>query len=96
MEDLSKDIDNALNANVDMTKEEYAALTAEMDSSTNKHGVPGKAPLKESERHKRIQSNFYGTALNLLVNMYQILYELKVDVENLKKEGSNGDNTDNC
>lgn len=75
MEDLEKDIETALNANVDLTTEEYVSLSKKMDESTKSHGVKGKAPVSESTRHKRVQTNFYSTATNIFINMYQVMLE---------------------
>ena len=82
--ELNDDINMALNANVDMSTEDYAELTKKMDESTKNHGVKGKAPISESVRHKRIQSNFYATALNILINMYQLLAEMDDSLKELR------------
>lgn len=76
MSELEQDINTALNANVDLSKEEYAKRCAIADESTKAHGVEGKAPVSEATRHKRVQTNFYATALNILINLYQLTAEI--------------------
>lgn len=66
---LEKEINEALTRDVELSPEEYRAKNQAVDASTKAHGVKGKAALTESIRHKRIQSNFYGTALNILVSI---------------------------
>ena len=78
---MDKEIEKALLANVDLPDEEYEKLTAQADQSTERHGVKGKAPVSEAKRHKRIQSNFYGTSVNIGM---QILSAL-ANVETLLK-----------
>lgn len=96
MTELEKDIETALNADCDLSSEEYAKKCALMDESTKNNGVEGDAPIDENTRHKRIQSNFYATAMNVLINMYQIMADMSADVENIKKElSSNGGNDKN-
>ena len=91
MTDFTNDIEQALNANTDLTQEEYAKMNAEMDESTKKHGVKGRGALTESIRHKRVQTNFYATALNILVNMYQLTAEIADRLKELSDDG-NGKN----
>ena len=81
MSELEKDIIDALNANVDLSKEDYAKVTALADESTANNGIKGKAPKSEATRHKRVQTNFYATALNIMINMYQLTAEI---VDSLK------------
>lgn len=66
---LEKEINEALMRDVELSPEEYRAKNELADKSTKMHGVKGRAALTESIRHKRIQSNFYGTALNILVSI---------------------------
>ena len=70
-------IKQALNANVDLSKEDYAKLSSDADQSTEKHGVKGKAPVSESLRHKRIQSNYYGTSVNIGMQTLAALGEIE-------------------
>lgn len=91
MINFEEDINTALNANADLSEKEYVKMCAKMDDSTKQHGVKGKAALSEAKRHKRIQSNFYATALNILINMYQIIAEMAVDLKELNN-GRNGKN----
>ena len=86
---LEEDIKQALNADVDLSEEEYKKKCAMMDESTKQHGVEGKASLSEAKRHKRIQSNYYATSMNILINMYQILAEMAADLKEIK-DGTNG------
>lgn len=65
----SEYIDSALNRDVDLSAEEYSAKQAAADKATEAHGITGDAPIDEATRHKRIQSNFYGTALNVMLSV---------------------------
>ena len=69
MTDMEKEIKEALMRDVDLPEEEYRAKNEAADQSTKTHGVKGKAALTEGRRHKRIQMNFYGTVLNILVGV---------------------------
>ena len=69
MTDLEKSIKEALEKDVDLSPEEYRAKNEAADASTKAHGVKGRAALTEGQRHKRIQMNFYGTVLNILVGI---------------------------
>ena len=89
---FEKEVDEALIVDVDLSREEYAKKCAMMDESTKQHGVEGEAPLSEEERHKRIQSNYYATALNILINIYQVVADLAADVKELTENGRNGKN----
>lgn len=66
MSELDKQIKSALNNNIDLTEEEYKEKVIEADKATAGHGITKKAAVSEAVRHKRIQSNFYGIALNFL------------------------------
>lgn len=66
MSDLDIEIKNALNENVNLTKEEYKEKIEKADKATEGHGIAGDAPVDEETRHKRIQSNYYGISLNFL------------------------------
>ena len=85
MSELEKDINTALNANVDLGKEEYAKMCAHADETTKVNGVEGMAPIDEETRHKRVQTNFYATALNILVNLYQLTAEIADTLKELKE-----------
>lgn len=89
MNELEKDIMAALNANVELSKEEYAKVNALADESTKANGVQGRAPISESTRQKRVQTNFYATALNIMINLYQLTAEIADTLKELK-ERSNG------
>ena len=69
MTELEKNIQAALIKDVDLSPEEYRAKNEAADVSTKAHGVKGRAALTEGQRHKRIQMNFYGTVLNILVGV---------------------------
>ena len=79
-----EEVNAALNANVDLPEEEYKKKCAEVDESTKQHGVKGRAALTEAQRHKRIQSNFYATATNILINMYQLLAEIAENTKGMR------------
>ena len=69
MTDMEQTIKEALEKDVDLSPEEYRAKNEAADASTKAHGVKGRAALTEGQRHKRIQMNFYGTVLNILVSV---------------------------
>ena len=85
MIESGEEINVALNANVDLSKEEYAKANAMADEATAINGVEGKAPKSEALRHKRVQTNFYATALNVLINMYQLTAEIADTLKSLKE-----------
>ena len=68
MTDMEQTIKEALEKDVDLSPEEYREKNEAADASTKAHGVKGRAALTEGQRHKRIQMNFYGTVLNILVS----------------------------
>ena len=69
MTDMQDMIKEALEKDVDLSPEEYREKNEAADASTKAHGVKGRAALTEGQRHKRIQMNFYGTVLNILVSL---------------------------
>lgn len=86
---MSNEIEKALNKDVDLSKKEYKKKMKEADRSTEKHGVEGKAVLSEKKRHKRMQMNFYGSALNVMVSILaevsqtnQLLIEIYKELKN--------------
>ena len=54
-----------------MTNQEYidAALNRDTELGTEEYRAKCKAPISEAVRHKRIQTNFYGTALNVMLSL---------------------------
>ena len=80
---LEEMIEKALNENVDLPDKEYKEKIVKSDFATESHGVKGNAPISESKRHKRIQMNFYGIALNYIAN---ILGELSVQTQQLQQQ----------
>ena len=68
MEKREEYIDTALNKDVDLSESEYRDKCVQADKSTKVHGVDGRAPISEAVRHKRIQTNFYGTCLNVFLS----------------------------
>lgn len=68
METREEYMNQALNRDVELNKDEYRAKCENADKSTAIHGVEGRAPLSETMRHKRVQTNFYGTCLNVLLS----------------------------
>ena len=91
MTELEKDIETALNANVDLNEEEYREVCEKADGCTKAHGVKGRAALSEARRHKRVQTNFYATALNILINIYQLTAEIAESLKELN-DGRSGEN----
>lgn len=94
MSELEQEINTALNANVELSKEEYAKMCAQADETTKANGVEGKASISEAVRHKRVQTNFYATALNILVNLYQLTAEIADSLKDLKEMNNGTRNKD--
>lgn len=69
-------IDKALNEDVDLSREEYAAKKAKADEVTAAHGVEGEAPLTEDERERRIRMNYYGSTLNIMMAILSAIDDL--------------------
>lgn len=63
--EMQEMIGKALNEDVDLTREEYAAKKARADEITAAHGVEGEAPLSEEERCRRMLMNFMGSMINI-------------------------------
>lgn len=94
MDKVKKEIIRALNKDINLSPAEYAEKCREADKTTENNGIKntarGKTPVVNEElRHKRVQTNFYGTALNLLLNIIISLGELTEEIRELngkKKE----------
>lgn len=69
MDEMQKLIQQALNQDVDLSEEEYREKILNADKITAGHGATKKAAVTESVRHKRVQRNFYGIALNFLSSL---------------------------
>ena len=57
--------EKALNEDIDLSREEYAAKKERADQITAAHGIEGEAPLSEEERERRMRMNYYGSVLNV-------------------------------
>ena len=94
MDKVKKEIIRTLSKDINLSPAEYADKCREADKTTANNGIKntarGKTPVVNEElRHKRVQTNFYGTALNLLLNICISLGELTDEVRELngkKKE----------
>lgn len=76
-------IKTALEKDVDLSTEEYHEKCRNADASTAAHGVDGKAPISEAVRSKRIQSNFYGTSLNVMLSVLAELNQANANLSDL-------------
>ena len=74
--ELAKLIEENLLKDINLTEEEYKAKRLENDKQTAKNGYEGKASLKEPVRARRMAMNFYGTVLNILVNIHATNLEM--------------------
>jgi hypothetical protein len=81
MDELKKAIDEALNADVDLSREEYAERCAKADEVTAAHGVEGEAPLTEEDRERRMRMNYYGSIINIGMNVLAALNEVCARLE---------------
>lgn len=73
---IKEAINNALERDVDLTREEYAEKRREADEITAAHGVKGEAPLTEEERERRMRMNYYGTMLNVSMSVLAALDDI--------------------
>ena len=74
--ELAKLIEESLLKDIDLTEEEYKAKRLENDKQTAKNGYEGKASIKEPVRARRMAMNFYGTVLNILLNLHATNLEM--------------------
>lgn len=82
---LDDEIKQALEENIDLSEEEYQKLQEKADAQTERHGVKGTAPVSESRRHKRLQSNYYGISIKILMNILASLDTIVEQQENIVK-----------
>lgn len=92
MSELKEMIDNALNADTELPREEYAKKCAEADKITAAHGIEGEAPLTEEERERRMRMNYYGSIINIGMNVLAALNEVCARLESI--DGKIGGVTD--
>ena len=74
--ELSKLIEDCLLKDVNLTEEEYKAKLQENDKQTKNNGYKGRASVSEPVRARRIAMNFYGTVLNILLNIHATNLEM--------------------
>ena len=74
--ELSKLIEQSLLKDINLTEEEYKERCIKNDTQTAKNGYEGKASVKEPVRARRMAMNFYGTILNVLLNMHATSLEM--------------------
>lgn len=74
--ELAKLIEENLLKDINLSEEEYKAKRLENDEQTENNGYEGKASVKEPVRARRMAMNFYGTVLNILVNMHATSLEM--------------------
>lgn len=73
---LSNMIKYALLRDVDLTEEEYRQKRLTDDRVTKAHGIKGRGvTASESIRARRMAMNFYGTILNIMMNMHATALE---------------------
>ena len=88
-------IKDALERDVDLSREEYAEKQKLADEITAAHGVEGEAPLSEEERERRMRMNFYGSVLNVLMATYSAIEDLNQKVTALGAKMNGGTNNGN-
>lgn len=86
MDMVKEAIIGALNKDINLSTEEYAEKNRQADKATENNGIKkqgkGRVPVVNEElRHKRVQTNFYGTVLNLLLNICISLEEVKDELK---------------
>lgn len=95
MDELKHTIEAALNADTDLSREDYAKKCADADKITAAHGIEGEAPLTEEERERRMRMNYYGSIINIGMNVLAALNELcaRLEIIDEKRGGvTNGSN----
>lgn len=78
-------IKNALEKDVDKTREEYANVRENASRSADFHATgdhEATEPVTEELKHQRIQSNFYGTVLNFLFALADHALAIRMHLEN--------------
>lgn len=74
--ELSKLIEESLLKDINLTEKEYRAKRHASDKQTAKNGFEGEASLSETVRARRMSMNFYGTVLNILLNIHATNLEM--------------------
>lgn len=74
--ELSKLIEESLLKDINLSEKEYKAKRHTSDKQTAINGVEGEASLSETVRARRMSMNFYGTVLNILVNIHATNLEM--------------------
>ena len=74
--ELSKMIEESLLKDINLTVEEYKEKRLASDKQTKVNGVEGQASLSETVRARRMAMNFYGSVLNILVNVHATNLEM--------------------
>lgn len=73
---MRKDIQEALTKDAELSKEEYAeARKAAAETAATQTGTEVEQ-LTEEEKHRRIEMNFYGTMINFMLNLTQLVASL--------------------
>ena len=74
--ELSKLIEESLLKDINLSEKEYKAKRHTADKQTANNGVEGEASLSETVRARRMAMNFYGTILNILLNIHATNLEM--------------------
>lgn len=90
---MTEEIKKALTENTELTEQEYAEERQDTaETAANQLGVKYR-PLTEATKHKRIQSNFYGSALNFMLRgardnqtIIKLLTEIRDTLKGVKDE----------
>lgn len=88
---MNNDVNNILNHNIEVSEAEYKRSYAKAsknasvnyDKKKNEHVEK----VSEATKHKRIQSNFYGSAINILIAIYDQLQLINEHFEKINNEG---------
>ena len=75
-QELAKFIEQSLLKDINLTEEEYKQRCLDNDNQTAQNGYTGKASVSESKRARRMAMNFYGTILNILINIHATNLEM--------------------
>lgn len=74
--ELSKLIEESLLRDINLSEKDYKAKRHISDKQTAINGVEGEASLSETIRARRMAMNFYGTVLNILLNIHATNLEM--------------------
>lgn len=95
MTEIKDPIKDALERDIDLSREEYAEKQKKADEITAAHGVEGETPISEEERERRMRMNFYGSVLNILMATYSAIEDMNQKITAIGAMMNGGTNNGN-